>query len=306
MRQTIFTILLFISAAIALVSCRKDRYEPDIVQYDEDQITAYIKANNITGMVRDTSGIYYKIITPGTGSVIQYSDSISMVYGLKSFDNRYIATDTILNHFEDFSGHIESDGHPYGLQLAVHNLLNHKGGIARLLIPSHLAFGVAGTGSGSSQVTNSHIAGNQSLDYTIHIISDQDAYDQTVIKNYIGANGLTSMKQDPSGIWYSISTPGTGTVAITDSTTITATFTLAMLNHTIVDQYNSDVGVSIDIPDIMRGMQIGLKKYATAGALITYIIPSSLAYRKTAHNSLVTIPANSPLRYDIQIIDVSP
>jgi FKBP-type peptidyl-prolyl cis-trans isomerase FkpA len=311
MKQTIFTFLFF--TAIVLVSCRKDKYNPNIAQYDDDQITAYIKANGLTGMVRDTSGIYYKIITPGTGSVIQYTDSISMVYTLSSFDRKYISADTIINHFEDFTGHIAAKGYPYGLQFAIHNILNHTGGIMRLLIPSHLAYGVSGTGSGSSSVNNSRISGNQCLDYYIHIIAsqedaaktnNQDVYDQRVIKNYIAANGLSSsMKQDPSGIWYSISTPGTGTVAITDSSTVTATFTVALFNLTIASQYNISGGASIDIPDLIPGMQTALKKYATAGTLMTVLIPSSLAYGKSAQSP---IPSNSCVRYDIQIVGVSP
>ncbi len=303
MKQTIFFTFLFFTA-IVLVSCRKDKYDPNIIQYDDDQITAYIKANGITGMVRDTSGVYYKIATPGTGSVVQYTDSISMVYTLSSFDGKYISADTITNHYEDFTGHIQAKGFPYGLQLAVHNILNHRGGIARLLIPSHLAYGVSGTGSGSSQVNNSRIAGNQCLDYYIHIIDNQNVYDQSVIKNYIAANGLSSsMKPDPSGIWYSISTPGTGTVAITDSSTVTATFTVALLNLALADQYNTGGGAAIDIPDLTPGMQIALKKYATAGTLMTVLIPSSLAYGKNVHT---TITANSCIRYDIQVVAVSP
>jgi FKBP-type peptidyl-prolyl cis-trans isomerase FkpA len=142
------------------------------------------------------------------------------------------------------------------------------------------------------------------LDYYVHIIGDQDAYDQMIIRNYITTGGLTSsMKQDPSGIWYSISTPGTGTVAITDNSTISATYTLSMLNATIIDQYNSDPPTSIDLPDLIIGMQIGLKKYATAGALMSFIIPSSLAYGKVGNG---VAPPNSVIRYDIQVDDVTP
>ncbi|MDB4925611.1 FKBP-type peptidyl-prolyl cis-trans isomerase [Mucilaginibacter sp.] len=301
MKQTIFTFLFF--TVIALVSCRKNQYNPDILQYDDDQITAYIKANGLTGMVRDTSGIYYKIITPGTGAHLQYTDSLSMVYSFSSFDGKYLAPDTIMNHFEDFMGHISSDNYPYGLQLIIHNIINQKGVVARILIPSHLAYGVSGTGAGSSTITNGKIAGNECLDYSIHIIANQDAYDQTLITKYITDQGLaSSMKYDPAGFWYSISVPGTGTVPITNNTTITATFTLRTLNGIVVSQQNANP-VSIDIPDIMRGMQIGLKKYGSTGALMSFIIPSSLAYGK---NVTGAIPANSVLRYDIQIDDVTP
>jgi FKBP-type peptidyl-prolyl cis-trans isomerase FkpA len=306
MKQTIFTFLLLASI---LVSCRKDKYEPGIVQYDDDQIKAYISANGLTGMVKDTSGIYYKVINPGTGAAIQYTDSISMVFTVRSFDAKYVSADTLANHFENFSAHLLGTVSPLGLnnqglQFAIHTLINHKGGIARLLIPSHLAYGVPGVGSGSSTLTNGRINGNQCLDYYVHIIGDQDAYDQMIIRNYITTGGLTSsMKQDPSGIWYSISTPGTGTVAITDNSTISATYTLSMLNATIIDQYNSDPPTSIDLPDLIIGMQIGLKKYATAGALMSFIIPSSLAYGKVGNG---VAPPNSVIRYDIQVDDVTP
>lgn len=303
MKQPIFTFLFF--TIIALVSCRKDKYDPTITQYDEDQIKSYIATNGITGMVRDTSGIYYKIITPGTGPVLQYTDSISMVFTLKSFDGKYVSADTIDNHFEDFGSHIFVDGYPIGLQTSIYTILKYRGCVARLLIPSHLAYGVTGNGAGSSTLTNVRIGGNQCLDYNVNIISDQNAYDQTVIKSYIAANGLTStMQQDPSGIWYSITTPGTGTVAITDNTTVTSTYTTSILNGTIVDEYNVEGGNPLDIPDLIVGLQIGLKKYATAGAKITFLLPSSLAYGKISTGTAVK--PNSCIRYDVQVLSVSP
>lgn len=310
MKRTIFSLLLL--TAIGFVACKKDKYQPDIKQFDDDQIKAYISSSGLSGFAKEDSGMYYKIISPGTGPALQYTDSIAFVFTLRSFDGNYISTDTINNHYEDFMGHIKDLGYPIGLQLAMHNLLNHRGGTMRLLVPSHLGYGAGGTGSGSSTVSNTRIKGNQGLDYYIHVISDQydvnhsaqDAYDQQIIKNYIAANNLTStMHLDPSGFWYAITTPGTGTVPITDDSSIAATFTLQQLNNQIIDQYNVVGGTSIDMPDFIKGMQIGLKKYATAGAKITFLIPSSLGAGKQADG---TAPPNSCLRYDIQILEVSP
>jgi len=317
MKQTTFTLLLF--AIIALVSCRKDKYDPTIKQFDEDQIKSYMSANGISGMQRDTSGIYYKIIDQGlTGSVIQYSDTISMVFTVRSIDGKYVSSDTIANHYGGVAGHIYGTTLPLGLnvpglQTAVHDILQHPGGIMRVIVPSHLAYGVSGAGSGSSTVTSNRIAGNQSIDYYIHIIgnrradpprlSDQDAYDQLVIKNYIGTNGLTTMKQDPDGYWYSISIPGTGTVPITDNTTVSVTYTTQLFNGTIADQYNVDgPGRSFDIPDLIQGVQRSLKKYATTGTLMTVLIPSRFAYG----NITTSIPANSCIRYDVRVLAVAP
>ena len=302
MKQSIFTFLLV--TAIALVSCRKSGLDVDIKTYDEDQMKSYISVHGITGMQRDTSGIYYKILTPGTGAVLDYPDSVGFVYSINSFDGRYISDDTIANHYEDFLGHITLNGHPSGLQMAMHNIANRLGTRVRLLIPSHLAYGVNGTGSGSSSLTNTRINGNQCLDYYINVPADQDAYDQLVIKNYMAANALTSsMTKDPSGLWYIISKVGPGTVPITNNTTITATFTFSMLNPTkaIINQFNDGGGTSIDIPDLIPGMQIALKKYATAGTSMSILIPSKLATGKDIDGSA---PANSCVRYDINVVDV--
>ncbi len=171
----------------------------------------------------------------------------------------------------------------------------------RLIVPSHLAYGVAGAGSGSIS-TSGRVAGNQCLDYYVHIIGNQDDYDQLVIKNYIAAKGLTGMIKDPAGFWYHIDAPGSGTVARDNNTSISATYTTALFNGTVASEYNAPGGQPFDIPDLIKGAQISLKKYATAGSLLTVLIPSSLAYGKLA----TSIPPNSCLRYGVQVISVAP
>lgn len=303
MKQKIFTILLF--TTIGLISCRKNTVDPSIKQYDDEQIRSYISSNGLTGMLPDTSGLYYKIIQKGTGAPLQYTDSVAFVYTIHSFDGKYISTDTIFNHYENFVGHIASTNLPLGLQEGIYNLLKYRGGSMRLLIPSHLAYGVNGIGSGSSSVTNANINGNQCLDYYIHTIDNEAAYDDLVIKNFLAASNLTaSYKKTASGLYYNIRTQGTGTVPITNNTTITATYTEKLLDGTIFDASNDPtLPPSIDIPDMIAGMQEGLKNYATAGALITFIIPSTLAYGKNASTG---IPPNSCVIYEIQVITVAP
>src|SRR4051812_13381753 len=105
MKQTIFTILLI--TVIGFISCRKAQVEPGIKEYDQTQIQSYIATNNITGMKRDTvggdtSGIYYQIILPGTSTGYQYTDSISMVYSVRSFDGQFSSLDTIANHVANY------------------------------------------------------------------------------------------------------------------------------------------------------------------------------------------------------------
>jgi FKBP-type peptidyl-prolyl cis-trans isomerase FkpA len=190
MKQTIFTLLLL--STIALVSCRKTGTEQTITQYDNSQIQNYIKNNAITGMIQDTvggdtSGIYYQPLMKGTGTPLAYTDEISFVFTIKSLDGLYSNTDTINNHFNGYVGHIYGGEIPVGMEIAIINDLKYSGGSMRVLIPSALAFGKNGYGSGSINVAGSHIAGNQSLDCYIHVIAKQT-------DNVYGVNTLMMMK----------------------------------------------------------------------------------------------------------------
>jgi FKBP-type peptidyl-prolyl cis-trans isomerase FkpA len=225
MRQRIFTLLII--SAIGLLSCRKTKVEPDIKQYDQAQIQNYISAHGITGMKRDktngdTTGIYYHIINPGDSvdqgkpiPPMDYPDNIAFVFTLRSFDGNYAQVDTITNHYQGFLGHVTLSKLPIGLQLAIRNNLRYRGASMRLLIPSHLAYGVNGYGSGSITNVNNRIAGNQCLDYYVHVIGNastdnQATYDDQVIRNYMTANTLSGYTKTASGLWYKVLTPGTG------------------------------------------------------------------------------------------------
>ena len=330
MKQKYYTLLLL--AFIGFLSCRKDKYEPNIKQYDQAQILSYISTHGISSMVRDTvggdtTGIYYQILMPAKGPKVQlqYSDKISMVFTLRSFDGTYTSLDTINNHFEDYIGHINSDKLPLGLQTAIINDLKYSGAYSgstmRLLIPSHLAYGISGYGSGSTQNSGTHIGGNQCLDYYVNVVNSssdstiipkisnrafkkQASYDSLVIKNYMRDSSFTGYKQTADGLWYKILTPGTGTDPITSNSSITATYTGQLLNASIFDGSNNGVNVAtLPINGLIPGVIEGLTNYATAGTKISLLIPSGLGYGLGSNTG---IPVNSCLRFTFQIITVSP
>ncbi|MCR8557908.1 FKBP-type peptidyl-prolyl cis-trans isomerase [Mucilaginibacter sp. BJC16-A38] len=319
MRQKFFTLLLI--SAIGFASCRKDKIEQTIKQYDESQMQNYIKVHGLTGMQKDTiggdtSGIYYKIIMPGnivppatTLVPLDYPDNVSFVFQLSSFDGRYITLDTIQNHIDDYLGHLTNDALPSGLQLAIKKLVKYKGASARILIPSHLAYGVNGYGSGSSSVTNTKIAGNQCLDYYVHLISDYTTYDDQVIHNNWNLTGYTKMQSDAlpgNYYYYKVLTPGTtGAAPITETTTMTVNYTGSLLNGTIFDGSNNGANtIEQPISQIaLSGLKEALEKFATTGTKISVILPSKLAYGTT---SAGTIPINSVLRFSYVIISTVP
>jgi FKBP-type peptidyl-prolyl cis-trans isomerase FkpA len=321
MKQTIFTLLLL--STIGLLSCRKTGTQPNIKQYDQTQIQNYIAANGITGMTRDlvggdTSGIYYHIILPGdkTTDTLTYSDNIAFVFTLRSFDGHYVSSDTIENHYQGYLGHIVSDALPYGLELSILNDLKYVGASMRVLIPSELAYGVGGYGTGSITNTSSRIAGNQCLDYYVHVIAaqpdnahNQAIYDDQVIRNYMAANNLTSLYTVDSSaghfkkVYYRIQTPGTGTDPITDNTTAEVTYNGRLFNNVVFDSAIGADSTSVDIPDLIPGVSNTLKKYATQGTVISIIMPSGLAYGIQPQTG---VPANSCLRYEFTIQSITP
>lgn len=313
MKRIFFTLTLLF--AIALSACRKNGAQPDIQQYDQQQIQTYIAANGLTGFVKDTTGksvgqdttgIWYKIITPGTGNPqdsLGYASNLSYVYTEKSFDNKFIVTDTINNHVYGLVGHVA----PKGLMLAFHNIAKYKGCKLRLLIPSHMAWGTAGFGTGSNTVSNGRIAGNQCLDYTVNIITDQAAYDQISIAKYIAANNLTGYTETADGLWYKITTAPTGTDKITMNSTVTLTYTGTMLNGFVFDNLNAtNAATFADLSQYATGFVEGLLTLGKSNGSISIIMPSALGYGIGANGAANgTIPANSCLRFEISVTTVT-
>jgi len=324
MRQKVFTFILL--SATALLSCRKTNIEPDLKQYDQAQIENYISVHGLTGMKRagDTTGTYYQIINPGdsvyNGTPIprlDFPDKIAFVFSLRSFDGKYVQSDTIANHYDDFLGHVTLSKLPAGLQLAIYNNLKHRGGSMRVLIPSHLAYGVSGYGSGSILNTNTRIAGNQCLDYYVHVIGNiptdnQATYDDLVIRNYMQANGLTGYTKAQSTTlpgnyyYYKIETPGTPPATpLTDNSTITATYTGQLFDGVLFDSaHNGTNSLTNLIGDFaIPGVKEPMQNNAATGAKISILLPSALGYGEVPNGS---IPPNSCLRFSYVISAVTP
>jgi FKBP-type peptidyl-prolyl cis-trans isomerase FkpA len=312
MKQRIFTILLL--SAISIVSCRKDKVELDIKQYDQLQISNYMSSHSLTGYSKDTiggdtTGMYYKVILKGAGPALAYTDKISFVFALSTLDGQYTSPDTIDNHFDNFVGHVTSLALPLGLQTAIINDLKYRGASAHILIPSHLAYGLNGYGTGSSQVVNSKIAGNESLDYYVHIMGNtltdnQATYDDQVIRSYMAANSLTGYTKTKSGLYYNILTPATSSDPITLNSTVTCTYTGQELDGIIFDGLNNGTNIAtLGLVSLIPGVQEGLINYASAGTKISLLIPSGIAYGETPASG---IPVNACLRFTFQIITTSP
>ena len=141
----------------AFSSCKKDSYDAEKqAKIDDALIVDFIAKNSIVA-VKHSSGIYYQIITPGTGNEVTASNTVSVNYSGKLLDGYQFDSSSSPVSFS-LSGNL-IQGWKIGVPLI------KKGGKIRLIIPSALAYGNTSPGAG--------IPKNAVLDFTIDLINVQ-------------------------------------------------------------------------------------------------------------------------------------
>lgn len=148
---------LFIAAA-AFAGCKKDSYDVEKqAAIDETLIVNYLAKNNIVA-TRHVSGVYYQIISPGTGA-IQYTANTSILahYQGMLLDGTIFETTAGKSPVQFTLGGVIA-----GWQIGIP--LIQKGGEIRLIIPSVLAYQNTPKGS---------IPANSILDFKIELVNVQ-------------------------------------------------------------------------------------------------------------------------------------
>jgi FKBP-type peptidyl-prolyl cis-trans isomerase len=268
-------------------ACEKD-YE-SIESVDEAKIQAYISQNNLA-FTKDPSGYYYKIVEPGVGDAIKNSDSIYYSYAFKSLSG------TVYNQSSDlfipgtFLGYTDRfliNGVPYTFT-AIREVLAKlkRGGKANVILPSNMAFGKNGLIIGNLP-SNEIIM----MDLSVYPQSKKHEINDLEINSFIKKNNLTLTK-DPSRAYYSVITPGTGTVPITASSTIKANYTARNLDGTIIDSSSGGVFVNA-LSGLYKGWRLNLPGRLTAGGKIRLILPADLADGQLIYD------------FDIEIVEVT-
>ncbi|HEY1008067.1 MAG TPA: FKBP-type peptidyl-prolyl cis-trans isomerase [Sphingobacteriaceae bacterium] len=120
--------------------------------------------------------------------------------------------------------------------------------------------------------------------------------DEVLIKEFIAASDAEFQRQE-DGVYYQIIRPGTGDVEYSRNTRISVKYTGRLLNGQIFDQ-----GSFADMPlgNLITGWHIGVPLIQKGGR-IRILVPSPYGY---GPNAAGTIPPNSVLDFDIELIDV--
>lgn len=152
MLKTRILLGLFLIVGV-LSSCKKELSAEKQATKDDTIILDFIAKNNIIAKKDNNSGLYYQIITEGTGAKPTISSSVSVKYVGKLLDgNVFDKSDAPVS----FALNRLIVGWQIGIPLI------NKGGSIRLIVPSGLAYGTASPGLG--------IPKNSVLDFTIDLI----------------------------------------------------------------------------------------------------------------------------------------
>lgn len=278
--------LALLGILVLLNSCKKD-YET-IQSIDKAKIQAYLTKNNLT-MTEDPAGYFYRINDPGAGAEVKNADSIYYSYTFASLDGTIHVQTTDLDVPGNYLGY--TDQFVVGQNLysftAFRDVLSKlkRGGKATLIMPSYLAFGKNG-------ITSLNIPSNEVLLVNVGIYSQAKKHqiDDFMINAFLTKNSL-SLTKDPSGAYFNVITPGTGTVPITTTSTITANYTVRYLDGTVVETSTAGAFVAL-LEDLYKGWQIVLPGRLTKGGKIRLIIPSAIG------------GGTRPLDFDIEIVEV--
>lgn len=118
------------------------------------------------------------------------------------------------------------------------------------------------------------------------------------IQTFIKANNIAAVKHS-SGLYYQIITPGTGNFTYPSNTQITIKYEGRLLDGNMFDN-GGGTQQTFALAQLIKGWQIGVPLIQKGGK-IRLLVPSELGY---GSQSAGPIPANSPLDFTIELIDV--
>lgn len=118
------------------------------------------------------------------------------------------------------------------------------------------------------------------------------------INDFLKANNIAAVK-DESGLYYQILKPGAGDYKYHTNSKITIKYEGKLLDGTLFDNGDGKEQ-SFYLSSLIKAWQIGVPKIQKGGS-IRLIVPPSLGY---GNQSSGPIPANSPLDFKIELINV--
>lgn len=280
-KNNIKYLFALLTTLVVFNSCKKE-YE-SIDSIDDGKIQAYLKQNNVPA-IKDPSGYYYQVLEQGNGGVMLNKDSVFYNLSVKSLAGATYYAPLQYSNEGSYLGYLKPDSYRNALYAI------NRGGKVRVIVPSYLAYGKNGFGV---------IPSNEVLvtEISVYPETKQWQIDDRLINEFIAAKGLT-MSKHASRVYFNISTTGSGEVIAANSV-LTVKYKGRLLTGAQFDESGAT-----DLVRGLNGLIEGWQKVLvglTKGTKLRILTPSDLAYRAAG---ITGIPPNSPLDFDIEIVDV--
>ncbi|MFT5779973.1 MAG: FKBP-type peptidyl-prolyl cis-trans isomerase FkpA [Crocinitomicaceae bacterium] len=259
---------------------------------DQEMIKKHLADNNIVAKKLE-SGIWCVTTQEGEGETPSVKASVTAHYSGRLLDGKKF--DSSYDRDQPFTTTLNQV--IVGWKKAIPTL--KKGGKATFYIPSALAYGEQGTGP--------IITANSVLVFDIELVDfqepmnpkEQATADAELIQDFLAKNKIEA-EQDTSGIWYTITEPGTGGNP-TLTSKVKTHYKGMLLNGTVFDSsYDRGQPAEFGLNQVISGWKIAIPKLQKGGKG-TFYIPSGLAYGPTGTGN--AIPPNAVLIFDVELLD---
>lgn len=291
--------LFVLLPVLATVSCVDLNSDSERRQQEEQQITNYIKTNNIT-VQPSASGLYYIPETVGTGDTPGDNDFVVVRYKgwtldgqlFDSTDSADVQSGTILPWFK-LSGPFKFSM-KFNLPGWVETFKDMKaGGKAIAIMPSILTI-------------NDYIPRKYEFQL-LEVIHNISAYERQKIDTFVVHHEKAIGDSTSSGIYYIETLTGTGSMP-TSTSVVSVQYTGKLIDGRIFEQTATGKNLSFNIGgnQVLPGFEEAVLKMKVGGKA-TVVLPYYKAYGESAKvNSLnqIVIPWYSTLVFDIQLISV--
>lgn len=297
-----FRLLFVLLAALSLLStaCSKDKEFVDYGPVDDGIIQKYLADKAITTAQKQPSGFYFvPTTTNATAKQVVMGSNVSIRYTATLLDGTVFDATSLRNNTPVSFVVGKSNVLP-GLQLGV--LLMHLGDKATLLLPSGLAYGASGT----TGQNNTAVPANTVVRFDVEVVDLEFALtDDAIITQYLTTSSITTAQKQTSGLYYvPVTSNPSGTQAVAGKT-ISVLYTGRLMDGTVFDatslRNNTPFNFILGSGSVIKGWDEGIA-LMRKGEKAILIIPSALAYGPSSPST--TVPANSVLRFEVEVVDV--
>jgi peptidylprolyl isomerase len=136
--------------------------------------------------------------------------------------------------------------------------------------------------------------------------ADYSAADETLIKNYLTTNNITTAQRQSSGLYFVPVTTNANAPMAAAGQVVSMLYTGRLLDGTVFSassqQNNYPLNFIFGVDRLISGIEQGIS-LMHKGDKAVLLIPSGLAYGNSGTSS---VPANAVLRFEVEVTDLNP